>query len=88
MIAGVIEIKPVDLKYKGQLFTIHGYETKNGEQLAEASQWWNGYELYARDYNLRKESADELKKAVIKTAKQKTQPHYSLKMRKSKEGIE
>lgn len=68
---GIIEIKPVDIKYKNNLYTIHGYETKDGVKLAEASQWWNGYELYVRDYDLRKQLVNELKKAVIKTAKQK-----------------
>ena len=68
---GIIEIKPVDITYKKQLYTIHGYEIKDNVQLAEAVQWWNGYELWVRDYELRKELVNELKKAVIKTAKQK-----------------
>ena len=87
MIAGVIEIKPVDIVYKGKLYTINGYETKDSIVLVEAVQWWNGYALDVRDYNLRKQLANELKKAVIKTAKKKSQPHYITNEEESKEGI-
>lgn len=59
---GIFAIKPKDVVMNGKLYTVHGIEIKsNGERLADAVIWLNGF-----DYDqLSKRERRELAAIVI-----------------------